>query len=62
VSLFLPIVLPGAVVLARRAAREAAASGGEPWRRRIIDRPILLYLVTWFVFFALAFVLFAVGS
>lgn len=58
VSLFLPIVLPAAVVYARRARREAAAAPGEfSWPRRLIDRPLVFYVVVWAAFLVLVFVL-----
>lgn len=55
-ALFLPIVLPAAVVYARRAGREAALSPGKfSWPQRLIDRPLIFSVVVWLGFFALMF-------
>jgi len=57
-SLLLPIALPAAVLYARRARREAAASPAEfSSPRRLIDRPLIFYVVVWVAFLALIFVL-----
>jgi ABC-type Fe3+ transport system permease subunit len=63
VSLALPIALPAAVVYARRARREAAASPDEFSRpRRLIDRPLIFYVVVWVLFLSLMFVLMGILS
>lgn len=56
VSLFLPIALPAAVLYATRARREAAASAGEfSWPSRLIDRPLIFYIVVWVAFLVTGF-------
>lgn len=56
ISLLLPIALPAAVFYARRARQEAATSAGSmKWPSRLIDRPLIFYVVVWVVFLALVF-------
>ncbi len=60
ISLFLPIALPAAVFYARRARQEAAAAdsaGDIKWPARLIDRPLIFFVVVWGVFLASVFVL-----
>lgn len=55
-ALFLPILLPVAILYTRRAAVEAALSGGEQrWPQRLIDRPVVFYVVVWITFLAIVF-------
>lgn len=62
-ALFLPILLPVAIVYARRARREAAQSAGEySSPQRLIDRPAVFYVVVWVAFLAVIFVLTGVLS
>lgn len=58
VSLLLPVALPAAVLYARRARREAAAAPREfSSPGRLIDRPLIFYVVVWVAFLVLLFVL-----
>jgi amino acid transporter len=62
-ALVLPIVLPLAVVYARRARREANLSTGEySWPQRLIDRPVVFHVVVWVGFFSVMFAMMAVLS
>ena len=62
-ALVLPIALPLAVVYARRARREADFSTGEySWPHRLIDRPVVFYVVVWVGFLSVMFVMTAVLS
>ncbi len=61
VSLLFPLALPAAIFYTRRARQEATA-GRVTQRRRLIDRPLIFYVVFWFTFLALVFVLMGVLS
>jgi amino acid transporter len=57
-ALFVPVLLPIAVVQQRRAFKEAAASNGRyRWTRRLLNRPVLLYVAVWLGFLVVVFVL-----
>lgn len=63
VSLAIPVVLPIALFFARRARHEASASEGAfTWPSRLVDRPLVLYVVVWFAFLVLALALTLVMS
>jgi hypothetical protein len=62
-GLLAPILLPVAIVYQRRAYNEAEASLGQwEWPRRLLNRPVLLYVLVWLGFFVILFVLAAVLS
>ena len=51
------------MVYARRARREANLSTGEySWPQRLIDRPVVFYVLVWVGFFSVMFVMMAVLS
>ena len=55
-ALFLPILLPVAIVYARRVRRDAALSIVESSSaQRLIDRPVVFYVAVWLAFLAVIF-------
>ena len=57
-ALALPILLPPAILYQRKARSEAAASGGRyEWSRSLMNRPVVLCLVTWSTFLLMAVIL-----